>query len=171
MFWRLLCWVVVWLCLLLNFAWLWNVCNFPAIFKWASIFYLKLPPSFGEEYLKNQYCSLITDTTVSLECVWTKSQIGISESWGPQIWSILFRWDVSLRVSLVVFSKAGCNYSFLAIEIRQEKEAVFYREYFMISLCWPFAASEPWASEQTETLRRAKDFDYTFKWGKENIWK
>lgn len=31
-------------------------------------FYLKLPPSFGEEYLKNQYCSLITGTTVSLEC-------------------------------------------------------------------------------------------------------
>lgn len=31
-------------------------------------FYRKLPPSFGEEYLKNQYCSLITGTTVSLEC-------------------------------------------------------------------------------------------------------
>lgn len=140
MFWRLLCWVVVWLCLLLNFAWLWNVCNFPAIFKWASIFYLKLPPSFGEEYLKNQYCSLITDTTVSLECACTKSQIGISESWGPQIWSILFRWDVSLRVSLVVFSKAGCNYSFLAIEIRQTGkwswflQGILY-DLFVLTLC------------------------------------
>lgn len=45
----------------------------------------------------------------------TKSEF---QSWGPQICSIIFRWDVSVRHSLVIFSKAEVQLCIFRIAIR-----------------------------------------------------
>lgn len=141
MFWRLLCWVVVWLCFC---CWILHGFEiFVTSLQFSNehrFFYLKLPLSFGEKYLNNQYCSLITDITVSLECAWAKSQIWISESWGPQICSITFRWDVSVRHSLIIFSKAGVQLFIFRIAIRQIGkwswllQGIVY-DLFLLTLC------------------------------------